>query len=144
MSRTTEQDKQYYQDHKVQIKAKSAAWRLAHPNYERDRAANVPGVLERRVVNARKTQLAKYGLTLEDYDEMFAAQNGLCAVCGKPPNGNGPSKDNLAVDHDHETGEVRGLVCDRCNLGLGHFFDDPDLLIAAAVYLVSHEKVTRP
>lgn len=70
----------------------------------------------------------KYGISLERWDEMFAAQNGECAICRK-----GDIK--LVVDHNHETGEVRGLLCGPCNLGLGHFNDSLELLILATGYL---------
>ncbi len=62
----------------------------------------------------------RYGITVEQYDAMLRQQNGLCAICGRAP-----KRFRLAVDHDHETGEIRGLLCTRCNLGLGWFRDDP-------------------
>lgn len=71
-----------------------------------------------------------YGITLEKYDEMLAAQGGACAICTRPPSGQ-----ELVVDHDHDTDEVRGLLCQNCNIGLGHFRDDPDLLLQVIEYL---------
>ncbi len=79
----------------------------------------------------------KYGITPEQYDELLALQRGVCAICGQPERSktrNGHVK-ALAVDHDHETGEVRGLLCDNCNRGLGHFKDDAERLAAAVAYL---------
>lgn len=73
-----------------------------------------------------------YGITPDDYVTLFRAQEGACAICHKPETVEGRS---LAVDHDHETGEVRGLLCFRCNTALGKFNDDPQLLRAAAAYL---------
>jgi hypothetical protein len=64
------------------------------------------------------------------YDEILAEQLGVCAICGLPPNGR-----RLAVDHDHETGEIRGLLCAQCNFGLGNFGDDPLRLHAAISYV---------
>ena len=61
---------------------------------------------------------------------MHDAQGGLCAICGRKQ----PEK-WLAVDHDHETGVIRGLLCSRCNSGLGQFKDNPDRLRLAADYL---------
>lgn len=73
----------------------------------------------------------KYGITAEDYDEILERQGGVCAVCGGPPKG----KRFLSIDHVHETGEIRGLLCDPCNRGIGLLGDDPDRLAAAAAYV---------
>jgi hypothetical protein len=83
--------------------------------------------------------LSQYGFTPEEYDEMFAAQEGKCAICKRVPSGNGVDRHNLVVDHDHDTGKVRSLLCDFCNRGLGIFRDSPDDLIAAAAYLLQHQ-----
>lgn len=76
---------------------------------------------------------AKYGLTMEAYEALVEAQQGLCAVCG--------TEDKLFVDHDHGTGDNRGLLCQNCNFGLGHFRDNPDLLMSAAVYLLQQQNL---
>ena len=73
----------------------------------------------------------KYGIGVEDYDRMFEAQGGVCAICRKPR----PEERTLHVDHDHETGEIRGLLCFRCNNALGDFDEDFDLFQLAADYL---------
>lgn len=73
----------------------------------------------------------KYGITLEDYDGMLVAQGGRCAICGEPE----PDGRSLHVDHDHDTGAVRGLLCFTCNAGIGMFDHDLRLLDAAADYL---------
>lgn len=70
----------------------------------------------------------EYGITLEEYEAMCAAQNDCCAVCGGEP-------ERLCVDHDHETGAIRGLLCNDCNRGLGCFRDDRAALRAAVAYL---------
>lgn len=73
---------------------------------------------ERCRKHIRKYQLkANFGLTLEDYDNMVAVQNGVCAICGKT----NPSENRLAIDHDHKTGEIRGLLCQHCNGCLGWY-----------------------
>ena len=75
----------------------------------------------------------QYGITVEDYDRMLEAQEGGCAVCGvKEPGGR---TKYFAVDHCHGTGRVRGLLCTKCNRGLGLFNDDTARLLAAANYL---------
>ena len=71
----------------------------------------------------------KYGLTPEQYESMRDAQSGRCAICDEAP------QRTLAVDHDHVTGKVRGLLCARCNLGIGYFRDDERILSAAITYL---------
>lgn len=99
-----------------------------HRAVERARYAKDP---ERR---QRQRFKSLYGLTPQQYEEMLEAQGGTCALCGKPPRGKA-NGGKLHVDHCHETGRVRSLLCHSCNLGLGKFFDDPDLLRRAALYL---------
>lgn len=72
-----------------------------------------------------------YGLAPGTYEDLFEAQHGRCAICGRQPEGR-----NLSVDHNHTTGRVRGLLCGPCNRGLGFFADDPERLRAAILYLV--------
>jgi hypothetical protein len=106
--------------------------------YERIKEAN-PEYF--RHVNLRST-MKKYGLTEDDYFEMFEQQEGRCAICGKEPGSTmGVDRNRLVIDHSHTTGKVRALLCDYCNRGLGIFFDDPELLIAAADYLLRLEEV---
>jgi hypothetical protein len=69
----------------------------------------------------------RYGIGESDFDEMLAAQEGRCAICGAP--------DPQHVDHDHRNGWVRGILCFNCNGGLGQFKDDPKLLAGAYTYL---------
>lgn len=79
----------------------------------------------------RRKALAQYGMSLEDYDKMLRRQDGVCAICKKPPQ-NGR---NLHVDHCHKEGHVRGLLCFRCNYGLSFFSEEPDRLTRASRYL---------
>ena len=82
-----------------------------------------------------------YGITLEDYDGMLAAQGGVCAICG----GDGTKyKKGFHVDHDHEMGQVRAILCSGCNVGLGCYGDDAELLRLAADYLDRHKTPVRP
>ena len=69
----------------------------------------------------------RYGITAEHFDRMFAEQDGRCAICREAPAEH--------VDHDHETGRVRGLLCFNCNGALGQFRDRRDLMLAAIAYL---------
>jgi hypothetical protein len=94
---------------------------------------------KRKQEENRAQVFRKYGLTQADYDRMLAAQGGVCALCGKPPNPNGiRAASRLHADHDHETGAVRALLCSTCNAGLGALRDDPALLRAAAEYIERH------
>jgi len=72
-----------------------------------------------------------YGITQEQYNQMFVDQNGLCAICGGSQN----KGKYLEVDHNHITGKNRGLLCHLCNVGLGSFKDNEDNLIKAIKYL---------
>lgn len=86
-------------------------------------------------------QLRKYGLTVEQYDAMLAAQDGRCAICRQPPAPHLSMRELLLfVDHDHTTQSVRGLLCHRCNSGLGIFYDDPRLLRRAIAYLAAAKR----
>lgn len=74
-----------------------------------------------------------YGITLDDYDRIYEDQNGVCAICHLPQMSTRNTR--FCVDHDHDTGEVRGLLCDSCNRGIGLLKDDPRLLERAPQYL---------
>lgn len=83
----------------------------------------------------RDRVMTRYGITFADYQAMHGNQNGRCAICDGPPNGNGKKYGRFSVDHDHDTNEIRGLLCGTCNSGLGMFRDDPHLLDLASDYL---------
>jgi hypothetical protein len=80
---------------------------------------------------------ATYGISYKEYKTMLEAQNGQCAICGTTSTGN---RKAFHVDHDHETGEVRGLLCGNCNSGIGNLRDDIGLLKRAIQYLESTKK----
>lgn len=91
---------------------------------------STPEMVEKRKRHAWLACLKKFSITEEDYQKMFDKQMGLCAICHKPE-----SEIKLAVDHDHDTGKVRGLLCKRCNMGIGLLGDNPDTLTNAVLYL---------
>ncbi len=104
------------------------SWREKNPGYDKRRYwANPQGERERHLVR-------KYGVTLALYQQMFDGQRGCCAICGRT------QARAFDVDHDHATGDVRGLLCTSCNRMIGHAGDSPDTLEAAAVYLRSSRK----
>ena len=74
----------------------------------------------------------KFGMTLDDYNQMLADQGGGCAVCGTEP-----GTKRLHIDHDHETLKVRGLLCHPCNVALGFVKDDVDILAGLMAYLMA-------
>jgi hypothetical protein len=96
-------------------KEKVRAWHKTYYNNNKDKYRN-------------SSLINNFGITLEQYKDMLSLQNGLCAICGKSP-------EKLVVDHSHETGKVRGLLCSNCNVGLGLFGDSQEILNSAADYL---------
>ncbi len=82
-----------------------------------------------------------YGISVEQVRQMAVEQSDLCGICGKPEHRKlkGQTK-RLAVDHNHQTGEVRGLLCSDCNRALGMFKDDTDILLKAVEYLRANER----
>lgn len=82
-------------------------------------------------VTAKRKNLKWFGWNLELYEAALLSQNGGCKLCG----GVNKSGRSLAIDHHHVTGKFRGLLCYKCNVGLGMFDDSPSRLIAAAAYL---------
>lgn len=91
---------------------------------------------EKVKANKRRGHLkATYGITEKDVDALLFEQSGRCGICGSVF-----SKENMPrVDHNHETLVIRGLLCDPCNWGLGHFRDSYDNLIRASTYLGRHK-----
>jgi hypothetical protein len=81
--------------------------------------------------SAHNTHLKQtYGISYEDYEKILASQGGRCAICG-----GGTSKRHFAVDHNHKNGNVRGLLCARCNTGLARFMDNIGNLRRAVRYM---------
>lgn len=95
-------------------KENSAAWRKAHPEYKRAEA------LKRR-----------YGISLAQYEEMYSKQEGRCAICRRHQS---ELVRRLVVDHDHVTGNIRSLLCVKCNVGLS-VIEDQEFCARASIYL---------
>jgi len=82
--------------------------------------------------------LTAHGITLEDYERMMDDQGGVCAICGRHEHRlstAGGRAYRLAVDHDHSTAKIRGLLCSMCNHAIGYLDDSPALLARAVAYL---------
>jgi len=90
---------------------------------------------KREIIVRKYSLYHNYGLTLEQYDDMLRSQNGKCLICEKVCK----TRKTLSVDHCHKTGQVRGLLCGKCNSGLGYFGDDTVLLQKAMDYLNAKE-----
>lgn len=130
--------REYYWKHKQRVSDRSKQKRLANLAAERakDRARYRRDIEKRRVYHLRKN----YGITMDEFLQLLQAQDHKCAVCGTAitQNSNGGQNKrvrNLDVDHCHDTGKVRGILCSQCNKGIGCFKDDPERLRSAAAYL---------
>lgn len=99
-----------------------------------------PAKVARAKRNQRSIWLRNYGLTVDSHTALLLKQEGVCAICRQP--GQNWAERNLNVDHDHASLQVRGLLCGRCNLGLGYFKDAPGLLAAAIDYLKNPPALT--
>lgn len=97
----------------------------------RERYAAHTGVV--RAGQFRRYLKWQYGLTFDQYEALVAKHGGLCGICKQPQQD--PQKQRLCVDHDHQTGEVRGLLCSACNFGIGFFRDNIATLESALAYL---------
>ncbi len=100
-----------------------AAWYKTKPGIESSRRAHLK---------------RKYNITLEDYNKLLDKQNSVCAICGRTEMNN--ANKVLCVDHNHNTGAIRGLLCGLCNSGIGHFQDDIILIRKSISYLKQYKK----
>lgn len=73
-----------------------------------------------------------YGISIDQWNQLFIKQNGCCAICTRHQS---EFKKKLFVDHDHQTGEVRGLLCHKCNVAIGLLQDDMEIINKASTYL---------
>jgi len=100
----------------------------------------------KRTFQARRSYLKiKFGITQNEFNKLLNAQNFKCKICGEKYNMSidkvGRVRPNFHIDHNHKTGEIRGLLCSKCNLGIGYFKDSKELLIKAARYLSDDKAV---
>jgi Recombination endonuclease VII len=92
-------------------------------------------------IRERRRTLRTYGLTQADWDNLLRRQGNRCAICRTEEPG---FRSEWDIDHDHVTDQVRGLLCGRCNRGIGQFHEDPAILMAAAQYLITHRQLELP
>lgn len=79
--------------------------------------------------------MSTYGIGIKEYNQMFVKQNGCCDICGKHQS---ELKRGFAVDHCHNTGKVRALLCHKCNTGIGNFEENIETLKEAICYIMRH------
>jgi hypothetical protein len=130
-------------------------YKLRRKAYESSPEGRVKAIARKKAMFARRPELIRngnlkrrFGLSHLEYDEMFRAQDGLCAICKLPETfiGKGGDVIRLAVDHDHETGKVRALLCRSCNIKLGVIENDMNFVALAIEYRNYHRsaEVLRP
>jgi hypothetical protein len=136
MSYRDPRQKRYAKDpvyrEKVLVRNRDARKRLKEQRTHRHRLrfTTDPEYRQQRKTRERAKALkSHYGMSLEQYDALLEEQGGVCAICGERP------EKHLCVDHCHETGTVRGLLCRRCNFGLGYYKDDLRRTMGASAYL---------
>ena len=115
-SEYNQRSRRYYSQHSGIIKQQTKKRREAHPERQR----------EYRL-------LQQYGLNSEQYDKALTCQGHRCAICGVKQD---EVRRRFSVDHDHTTKKNRGLLCDKCNMGIGCLGDSPDRLRRAAKYII--------
>ena len=126
MAWTSEQAKAYRAnpENKEKARLRAKQWRENNPEAYRQHQKDK---YDRFAVIEKK-----YGLTEQAYNEMWSAQSGRCKICNKHEQELGKV---LYVDHCHNTGKVRGLLCQKCNTAIGLFNDDVDIVLKAAKYI---------
>ena len=142
-------DKQYYKEHKEEKSQYHKQYRKEHKEERRQYNKQYCKEHKEEIRQQSKQYYAehkeeigqhqikyKYGLSLGKYKAMLKAQDNKCAICRKTF----VDARHTFVDHDHNTGEVRGILCNNCNTVLGHSHDDPEVLLRAAVYLKNANK----
>ena len=130
--------KQWYLNNREPVIARVKAWQQANP--ERVKATREAARARRGPIDRDARLRRVFGLSSDDYAAMLAEQGGGCALCGRIP----PPGRSLHVDHNHETGVVRGLLCFRCNAGIGQFREDKLRLADAIVYLARGRRALKP
>jgi hypothetical protein len=127
MSSTTKRASQraWYVKNRASVLKQQRVWKAAHRPPRKTKKLGLGKVANRKDYDLRRL----YGITLAEYEAMVKKQNGRCAICDE--------ESALHVDHDHETGEVRGLLCQKCNTAIGHLRHDEHLLRRAIDYLSS-------
>ena len=137
MSCDYQKRKGYYKAHKEEIKERQKKWRKAH---KREIQQYNKQHWEKYKHKRNKSEIKEwnlkrlYNITLDQFNQILESQDNRCAICGKEFTENNPP----CVDHNHETKQVRALLCFKCNAGLGSFDEDPKLFDKAKSYVVKY------
>lgn len=135
-------DKNYRKEHRKEHIAYSVKYQKDHPEGTREirkrwKKNHPEETKAHKRKNANKYQkrnnLKKYGLSIDEYNQMLKKQNNICLICEKEFGSTVLSRPN--VDHCHKTGIIRGIICGRCNIGIAHFEDNVETLKKAINYL---------
>lgn len=127
------------------VNIKRRAFYLENREYKLEKSREYRLKNRERVLHGKRRQV--YGIDEKTYNKMLKEQNFVCAVCKNPETSKvnkGPNADktnSLAVDHDHSTGKIRGLLCNRCNRALGYLKDNINLIYSLAEYKMKHQKL---
>jgi hypothetical protein len=132
--------KEYYLANREKMLERNRLWKQANPDKVKEIAKKATAKVRSRQssIQKKETELQrKYKINFNEYTVLYKNQNGICLICSIPLRLlSGDSTNKPAnVDHCHRTGKIRGLLCNNCNRGLGHFQDREDLLLNAIGYL---------
>ncbi len=128
--------KDFYREHPERKAAKDKKWALKNPSKIKINHARHRKTPKWKKTLQKNWLRSKYGLTEEQYQDLWDKQEGLCAVCGREEE---ETNQRLHVDHNHTDNVVRGLLCGKCNRGIGMFDEEEPLLQKAIDYLRSHK-----
>lgn len=120
-----EKSRRFYWNNRERCLANNRRWRINNPDKLAARRLKEKEERTQLKCHLRKT----YGITIEERDALFAKNGGMCWICSKSV--------SECVDHDHDSGKIRGALCRTCNAGLGLFKDNADIVLSAALYLKS-------
>lgn len=130
-----DKQKEYREKNKEKRRLTTKLWQEKNKEaaklYRKDYAEKNKAKIVRSAKNNRLKR--EYGITLEDYEQMYQTQQGKCSICSK-------EEKILNIDHCHSTGKIRELLCNQCNHGIGNFKDNTELLNKAIGYLEKHGK----
>ena len=137
-----ERERIYRQAHREELSARSQAYNKTHKiekkEYDHNWRKNNP---EKVRTKSFIYKCKRSGHTPESYATLIELQDGKCAICGAKLFISGCNNYSVNADHDHKTGEPRGMLCSPCNRGIGSFYDNPSLLHKAAEYLESYQRL---